>query len=288
MIMSEQKSKRDKKAPDFHMETLDAMDGRFVMQGAVPLQLAQFELVIIRKGSGILTVDFQDYPLAEDAIYCLSPGQCRSFKETAHLEGYYISLSADLYFAAMGRVDYFFFCGRLNSDSNIMHLMPGIERLDELNSISELIGKEYQRNKLSRLNILSSLLSVFFLYLTQCASPGSSKGKYDDKTEKVMKYLEMVKRNFMTKKTVADYASELYITPNYLNFIVKQISGFQASFYIHQCIILEAKRLIVSEKARLKDLAYSLGFTDSAHFSKYFKNKCGVNFSSFRRDLIKQ
>lgn len=35
--------------------------------------------------------------------------------------------------------------------------------------------------------------------------------------------------------------------------------------------------------AGMKEIAYSLGFLDSAHFSRFFKTFAGINFSEFKR-----
>jgi len=277
----------DKKVPAFRIQALEAFDGNDVFQERIPLRLNHYEFIWIKKGVGSLTVDFQDYMLSENAIYCLAPGQWRIVNPADTLEGYYISLSADFYFTVRGEVDYFFLIERLTRGRNIMLLMPENERLYELNDIIQLMKKEYDRNALSRIDILSGFLRVFMLYICQNLGINRYKFKLDEKSEKVMEFLTLVKKNFQTKKMVAHYASEMALSPSYLNNIVKKISGFSASYHIQQCIILEAKRQIVSEKVRMKELAYSLGFYDSAHFSKYFKNKCGMNFSSFRNDLNK-
>jgi AraC family transcriptional activator of pobA len=79
------------------------------------------------------------------------------------------------------------------------------ERLFELDDIVQLVGKEYDRNGLSRLDILSGLLKIFMLYISKDLAVNSSKFKLDGKTEKVMEFLTLVKRNFQTKKMVADY-----------------------------------------------------------------------------------
>jgi AraC-like DNA-binding protein len=277
----------DKKAPAFHFQALEVLDDSDVFQVGVSLQLSHFEFIWVKKGMGCLTVDFQDYMLSENALYCLLPGQWRTVRSTSSLEGYYISLSADFYFSVKGEVDYFFLFNRFARGRNILLLMPEKERLYELNDIVQLLRKEYDRNGLLRLDILSGLLKVFMLYISKDPAIDSCDLKLDETAKKVMKFLSLVKKDFLTKKMVADYASDMAITPSYLNYIVKKISGFSASYHIQQCVILEAKRQIVSEKVRMKELAYSLGFNDCAHFSKYFKNKCGMNFSSFRNDFYK-
>jgi AraC-like DNA-binding protein len=34
----------------------------------------------------------------------------------------------------------------------------------------------------------------------------------------------------------------------------------------------------------MKEVAYSLGFEDIAHFSRFFKNTAGMNFTDFRKN----
>ena len=85
---------------------------------------------------------------------------------------------------------------------------------------------------------------------------------------------------------VIDYASQLYVTPNYLNRIVKKITGFTASHHIQQQIILEAKRKALYLSASMKEIAYSLGFDNLAHFSKFFKNNCGMSFTDFKKQAL--
>jgi YesN/AraC family two-component response regulator len=113
---------------------------------------------------------------------------------------------------------------------------------------------------------------------TKTAVPTQSRD-----TELACKFMELVSRAYATKKMVADYASELMVTPNYLNQIVKRVSGFPASHHIQQYLIMEAKRQAIQSCRSMKEIAYDLGFEDLAHFSKFFKNKSGTNFSSFKK-----
>jgi AraC family transcriptional regulator, transcriptional activator of pobA len=278
---------QDRKAPAFHIQALEATDHQDVFQQGTSLQLSHFEFIWISRGIGALIVDFQEYMLSANAIYCLSPGQRRTVRSMEGLEGYYVSLSAEFYFTVKGGVDNLYLLERFTGGRNILLLTPEKEMLSELTDLIHLVRKEYDRNLLSRLDVLTGFLKIFMLYLSKVLPVGSCLRKLDDKTEKVMEFLTLVKRDFMTKKMVAEYASELALTPGHLNYIVKKISGFSARYHIQQCVILEAKRQIVTEKATMKELAYSLGFNDCAHFSKYFKNGCGVNFSRFRNDFFK-
>jgi AraC family transcriptional activator of pobA len=48
---------------------------------------------------------------------------------------------------------------------------------------------------------------------------------------------------------------------------------------------MEAKRQAIHANVSMKEIAYLLGFEDHSHFSKYFKNNSGMNFSSFKKGL---
>jgi AraC family transcriptional activator of pobA len=269
----------------FQIQSLEIADQDCALQEDGPMKLTHFEFIWIKKGTGSLTVDFQEYSFSENAIYCLSPGQIRQIRADGSLEGYLLCLSGDFYFTIKGQVEYAFFFDKFSRGRNITLLTPEDERLNDLNDIIQLIVKEYDRNGVSHLDILSGFLNIFMLYLSKALTIHGHHRRQDSNAEKVIEFLNLVKKNFLTKKMVAEYASQMALTPCYLNNIVKKISGFSASYHIQQCIMLEAKRQVVSEKMRLKELAYHLGFNDYAHFSKYFKNNCGMNFTSFRNGL---
>jgi YesN/AraC family two-component response regulator len=117
----------------------------------------------------------------------------------------------------------------------------------------------------------------------QLAGPAAVQSRDSELT---LKFLELLAKAFAKKKMVADYARELMVTPNYLNQIVKRVSGFSASHHIQQFLIMEAKRQAVHSSRSMKEIAYDLGFDDLSHFSKFFKNKSGGNFSSFKRERM--
>jgi AraC-like DNA-binding protein len=94
----------------------------------------------------------------------------------------------------------------------------------------------------------------------------------------------LVDSKFRDLKLVTQYASRLRISPNYLNEAVKSILGYPASHYIRNRIILEAKRKAIYSNESMKEIAYSLGFDNTAHFSKYFKNSSGMCFSTFKKE----
>jgi YesN/AraC family two-component response regulator len=155
----------------------------------------------------------------------------------------------------------------------------------EVETILGCLQREFRNNGLQRQDILSGWLRIFLCYLKgSLKKPGPTVDQGKNK-ELVNQFYASLERDFLKKKMVADYANELFISPNYLNEIVKRISGFTASHHIQQRIVLEAKRFAIYSSASMKEIAYFLGFEDIAYFSKYFKTFSGTNFRDFKRRL---
>ena len=97
-------------------------------------------------------------------------------------------------------------------------------------------------------------------------------------------FRQLLRRNFKEIKSPAAYANLLNISPAYLNEAVKQNTGFAISYWIHQEIILEAKRLLYYTSNTIKEIAVALGYTDHAYFSRLFSKIVGKSPIQFRRD----
>jgi AraC family transcriptional activator of pobA len=81
-------------------------------------------------------------------------------------------------------------------------------------------------------------------------------------------------------REISSFAIVLYLIAN-LAF-----TGFSAGHHIRQRVVLEAKRMGRYSDAGMKEIAYNLGFLDSAHFSSFFKTYGGINFSEFKRGAL--
>jgi AraC-like DNA-binding protein len=132
------------------------------------------------------------------------------------------------------------------------------------------------------MDVLMSLSKVFLIYLNRLLYEGKDI-QLSRKHEIVQRFLETLEESYSTRRAVADYASALCLSVDYLNEVVKKILGFTTSYHIQQRVLLEAKRLALYSNITMKQVAYHLGFDDLAHFSKFFKNACGESFSDFRQ-----
>jgi YesN/AraC family two-component response regulator len=157
------------------------------------------------------------------------------------------------------------------------------EMEEDMRGIALKMFKEFENQFSYKMELLKRYFKIFLIYLTRKLDENVQSAEQSREAELVRKFMELLDKNFKEKKMVAEYAGELLVTPNYLNRIVKKNTGFSAGHHIRQRIVLEAKRMGRYSGAAMKEIAYSLGFMDLAHFSRFFKTFGGTNFSDFKR-----
>jgi len=102
-------------------------------------------------------------------------------------------------------------------------------------------------------------------------------------------FIELLERQFSTAggeklllRTAGDFASRLAIHVNHLNKIIKDLTGKSTTDIISGRIIQEAKILLRQSTLNVSEIAYTLGFEQTAHFSNFFKKHTGASPSVFR------
>lgn len=146
--------------------------------------------------------------------------------------------------------------------------------------MAKMILHEFRNAYAFRDTMLNNLFKLFALRICQVYDTPSSS----DLTAKAAladKFQELLDGSFEKKKMVKEYAEILCVTANYLNNVVRLVSGRAASSHIRERVIQEAKQLTLQGRT-MKEIASRLGFADPAHFSKYFKQSCGQRFTEFK------
>ncbi|MEJ7682130.1 MAG: helix-turn-helix domain-containing protein [Segetibacter sp.] len=101
-------------------------------------------------------------------------------------------------------------------------------------------------------------------------------------------FQKLIDRHYKEKKLTKDYAAMLYVTPNHLNALSKDVMGRSAGELIRDRLLLEAKRLLVNAEMTVSEIAFELDFEDNSYFSKFFKKYVGLTPEIFRKQIIKK
>jgi AraC family transcriptional activator of pobA len=270
--------------PSFTMESHTILNPWQYADTTVRLQ--DYEMIWITSGQCLLEMNLSPYQLLSGEICCLAPGQIRRLVPGEESSLIYFRLPSAFFYQLCIETRFPLITLDFHHLSRPMILSLSQGDDEDLSAIVQKMQKEVTNKHSQSHELRNGWLKLFMMYLQRQLRTTTSVNMQSRDTELTMRFLQLLAKAYAKKKMVADYARELMVTPNYLNQIVKRVSGFSASHHIQQFLIMEAKRQAVQSCRSMKEIAYDLGFDDLSHFSKFFKNKSGGNFSSFKRERM--
>ncbi|UYQ93789.1 helix-turn-helix transcriptional regulator [Chitinophaga horti] len=271
--------------PQFELFSLESNAALQFMDDHEARRLDLFEVLWCKSATGTVQADSGVRDVEPQQLFILAPGQLRRFQLQPGATGYYLRFSPDFLYVTSHLKEIAGLLEQHHMNMQALTLDVHRELQEDLEDVVRKMKREYYGSQRMRSELLTELLSMMMIYVSRGLDAIAPSPVVTREGELTIRFRHLLKKKFLTKKKVSDYASELLVTPNYLNTSVKKVTGFTASHHIQQQIINEAKRQLISSNGSMKEIAFYLGFDNIAHFSKYFKAKTGVNFTSFRNGL---
>jgi AraC family transcriptional activator of pobA len=99
----------------------------------------------------------------------------------------------------------------------------------------------------------------------------------------VARLRERIETDLRSGLSVAQYAKALNVTPARLRAACIEVTGKTPMRVLEERLVLEAKRNLTYTNMTVAQIAYYLGFTDPAYFSRFFSKLAGESPAAFRR-----
>jgi len=250
----------------------------------IPHRHDYYTIIFFEKGEGTHIVDFTEYQIEDNTIYFIFPGQMHQVIPTSEPKGWTMKFTDEFLIA--------------NSISD--KLINGIYLFNEFGQSPPLSINEVQMsvylNIISQIDYFSeslesytqeaigALMKLFFIQSNNhCSLQKDDNPQLMETTNQLLHlFKQLLNKHYTSMHMVSDYASKLNVTADYLNKTVKSITGKSAKDHIQSKIIIEAKRSLLFSEISSKELAYELGFEESAHFNNFFKKITAQTPSEFR------
>ena len=243
-----------------------------------------YTIIFIEKGEGTHFVDFTEYKVEDRTIYFIQPGQMHQLILTAEPIGWVITFTEEFLIAnsipeKMINDIYLF------NDYGQSPPLPINE--NDLPVYQNLIAQMAHFAKSLETYTLEAVGSLVEIFLIQsnnhCTLRRSNNPQLIETSNHILRtFKQSLNKKYAAAHMVSDYADELAVTSDYLNKTVKNLTGKSAKGHIQSKLITEAKRSLLFSNISNKELAYELGFEESAHFNNFFKKITGQTPSEFR------
>lgn len=98
-------------------------------------------------------------------------------------------------------------------------------------------------------------------------------------------FITLIRSTKAKKQRVTYYADRLFISPKYLSWVVKEVSGKTSAEIINEFAIDDIKYCLRSTNKSLKEISLEQGFTNQSHFGVFFKRNMGCSASAYRENI---
>ena len=267
----------------FAMHTLEWKENNLTHHAVRADNNNPFIAIFITGGSGSLFFGPEKTAITDNHLLVVKPGDFHKLGLSNGVTGYIITFMPS-FFDVSDHGAKALYDGVYQMFAETRLVSIGGEALTDMQEIMEIMLKEFTRHNLYRSQILKRYFKIFLVHLSEQFKTLAEATRQPRNNEILYNFMSLLEKYFRTKKMVADYADMLAVTPNYLNEVIKKLTGISAGCHIRKRVALEAKRQAIYSNTCMKSIAYDLGFLDLAHFSKFFKNTTGINFSDFKKN----
>lgn len=239
-------------------------------------------VLAIQHGTGIHEIDFVQYPVRDNAIFILRPGQVHRLRLSATTTGFLLEFDLSFYHPKHTITEH-----RWKKAASKNFCEVEAARFSKLQRYLAGIFEEYSQKQDGYAEAIKANLDLFFLeYIRQSKTPNaianSENGYLQERFQELVRLLET---NIVSMKNVSDYADLLNLSPYQINSIAKTSVGKTVSELINEQIILEAKRHLMATPAQVKEIADGLGYEDPSYFIRFFKKHTGQSPDMFRKNF---
>ena len=255
-----------------------------------PYQNNFFEIVYIDNGSGSQCIAGVDFTYSADNIFLLPPLNCHSFNITEPSRFIFIKFLDNFFLHGGVGVDYKGWFERVSYILANYNRIPGdiitseSDRKYIVNAIQAIVSEHLARDGYSNAIVSGLMISVLNLIARNIERKFvHNMTPTDSRFNTLLRYINSHLMDGEQLKIPA-LANHFGISKSYFSEYFSKNAGVKLSEYILKAKLKLAETYILHTDNSLKEIAHSLGFTDSSHLSNSFKKHYDITIGQFREN----
>lgn len=254
----------------------------------------EIELIYIKKGTGVVSVDFEEYIVKAPAVILILPGQLHSiaqFKEN-RMEYENIIFHPDMLLSRQPD----------NTGTGFLHpllhrriTVPVVftpsfphytDLISPIDACDEICRTKPQGYEL----YVKSQLYLFLYILDNRCQTMPQKAKTGQNLEKMKIILKFIENHYMDKISIKDIADVVGFSESHFMRYFKNTMETTFVDYLRDYRLTMAARLLTSSESTILDIAAESGFDNLSYFNRMFKRKYQMTPHEYRnqREAVKR
>lgn len=249
----------------------------------------EMELIVIKRGTGTVSVNLTDISVSAGNIVLVLPGQLHAIRQKDHCSMEYENILLDPSMLICGEQDLCaaqyirpLTCGDLPTETVLTPALPYytdiaacIEHIDRL---CDMHPDGYQ------LAIKGWLFQLFY-YLVQNQKNSAPSSRPNAKSlEKIKAILRYVEDHYSEPVTIDDMARVTHYSKSHFMKFFRQHMGTSFIEYLNTYRLTIAARLLTTTDSSILEVAEQSGFENLSYFNRLFRRKYQQTPGQFRAD----
>lgn len=248
----------------------------------------ELELIVIKKGQGIVSVDFEKRLVHSGDIVFIRPGCLHAIEQdrTFKMEYENIILKPELLSSGTNDLCMIQYITPLLDGSIPVEcfLTPSLEFYESLNACIQQIDLVCSDQPQGwQLAVKSSLFYFFFLLTSSSQKKTASTSARSKSLEKMKTVLKYVEEHYTEKLTIDDMAELTYYSKSHFMKFFKAHMGIGFTEYLNDYRLTMSARLLKASDDSILMIASASGFDNLSYFNRIFKRKYGVSPGKYRK-----
>lgn len=248
----------------------------------------EMELVVIKKGQGYVSVDFDKHLVHSGDIIMIYPGCLHAIEQDASYKMEYENIIFKPELLSSGANDLCmlqYMKPLLDGTLPVEHfLTPAHEVFESLsNCIRQIDLVCADQTTGWQLAVKSALFYFFFLLISERQKKTVSISHNPKSLKKMKTVLKYVEEHYTEKLTIDDMAKLTFYSKSHFMKFFKVHMGTGFTEYLNDYRLAMAARLLKSSDESILMIAEESGFDNLSYFNRIFKRKYGVSPGSYRK-----
>ena len=253
-----------------------------------PVRVNALQVLLVLEGSIDLSIDYVLFQASTNTVVTIMPTHItKVMKYSPNFKGRLMAVSRAFLEQSMmpnhssSMIQYM----KIRKNPTILLQESEIKTLDEcmLRLRQTILQTSHHLQRL----LIQNTLMGFFIEMGNIFSERKEYNTPPSLTRKEGLFESFLRILYMYCKeqhVVSFYAEQLYITPQYLSLILKELTGRSANKWIDEALMQEAKILLKAPQATVQQVADALHFSDQSTFGKFFKKHAGMSPMEYRKN----
>ena len=251
-----------------------------------PHKLKASFFILCMEGSLEASISLTKFTIRKNDLITLAPSN--------YIQIHHVSDDARFYFAGFS-ADFMKNINFIKSSIYFISLISEHPIISLKESIAQLyIGgyelllnaQELSPNKqLDNKNLIIAYLTIFIQATSELYRNNThwSHTATNRNNEIYRKFIQLAVDHYSSEHSVTFYADQLNLSLPHFCTTIKKAVGFTPLEILSSIIIMDAKAQIRSTDLTIKEIAFSLGFTNLSFFYRFFKRQAGMTPKEYRQ-----